>query len=231
MAIEGISISDLDENTGGKLWVLNNAHLRQKRKLRGKIFIGIPDAAGKTTDGLVIPYTWLPIDVNTMVPRQQLLQSRQFRRAVNDGLIKIISNEDAENLLRQSGAAEEQDRLDSEDDRVAEATAQRSIKAEMSVIGGDKDEDDDSDTVEVFGDESLAKAAKRGIEADEDGLQPSFRMQADRWVAESDMSVLNAMRARGKFTTNELRYLKSILKRDLHVETLARIEAGLSTKK
>jgi hypothetical protein len=79
----------------------------------------------------------------------------------------------------------------------------------------------------MFAEENLAKAAKRGIENDEDGLQPSFKMQAERWVEESDMSVLNAMRARGKFTPGELRFLKSILKKDVHAQTIARIEAGL----
>lgn len=230
MAIEGISITELDENAGGQLWVLNNA-ANTKRKLRGKIFIGIPDVAGKTTDGLVIPHTWLPIDVATMVPRQQLLQSRQFRRALNDGLIKIISNDDAERLLMQQGADDEQDRLDRENDIVTEATKQRSIKAEMTVIGGDKDDEEDADQVEMFGEETLAQATKRGIEADEDGLQPSFKMLADRWADEGDMSVLNAMRARGKFSTAELRYMKAVLKKDVHVTTLARIEAGLKPKK
>lgn len=230
MAIEGISINELDENAGGHLWVLNNA-ANTKRKLRGKIYIGIPDASGKTTDGLVIPHTWLPIDAAATVPRQQLLQSRQFRRALNDGLIKIISNEDAERLLMQPGVEEEQARLDREEDVVAEATRQRKITAEMTMIGGDNEEEEDTDRVDIFGEESLAIAAKRGIESDEDGLQPSFKMLADRWAEEGDMSVLNAMRARGTFTSAELRYMKSVLNKDVHVTTLERIEAGLRSKK
>jgi hypothetical protein len=236
MAINAISISELDENIGGSLWVLNDAQNMkrkngQKGTIRGKIFIGIPDVAGKTTDGLVIPQTWLPIDVNTMVPRQQLLQSRQFRRALNDGLIKIISEEDAQRILSTVGAEEEQERLDRENDIVLEATKQRKITAEMTLVGGNRDDDDPDEGVEMFGEESLAEATKRGIEADEDGVQPSFKMLADRWADEGDMSVLNAMRARGKFTPAELRYMKAVLNKDVHVTTLQRIEAGLKSKK
>lgn len=232
MAIEGLKLSDLDENERGSLWVMNNAfNSKATRKSRGTVFIGIPDAAGRTTEGLEIPHTWLPIDADAQIPRQELLKSRQFRRAIVDGLIKIISRDDAERLLMQDGAYEEQERLERQKDIVQEATKQRGIKAEMTMIGGDKeDEEEDEASVEMFG-ESLAQATKRGIEADEDGLQPSFKMLADRWVEEGDMSVLNAMRARGKFTPPELRYLKAILKKDVHTNTLARIEAGLNSKK
>lgn len=229
MAIDGISIAHFDESNGGRLWVVNNA-ANTKRKLRGKVFIAIPDGSGRLTDGLVIPYTWLPIDVAAQIPKNELLQSRQFRRAVNDGLIKIISDEDAQRLLMQPGVEEEQERLERENDIVENATKQRGITAEMTVIGGGVDDDEEEEAVEMFGEESLAKLTKRGIEADEDGVQPSFKMLAERWSQESDMSVLNAMRARGKFTPSELRFMKSVLNRDVHVETLARIEAGLKKK-
>jgi hypothetical protein len=226
MAIEGISLSELDENERGPLWVLNNA-ANTKRKLRGNVHISIPAVNGKGEDGLTIEHTWLPIDAAAFIPRPRLLQATQFRRAVIEGLIKIISRDDAERLLMQDGAYEERERLDSLKDIVTNATKQRGIKAEMTVVGGDNDDDNEAEAVEMFNDENVAKAAKRGIENDEDGLQPSFKMLADRWAEESDMSVLNAMRARGKFTPGELRYMKSILKKDVHTTTLARIEAGL----
>lgn len=226
MAIEGISLSDLDENERGPLWVLNNA-ANTKRKLRGNVHISIPATNGKGEDGLTVEHTWLPIDAASFIPRQRLLQATQFRRAVIEGLIKVISRDDAERLLMQEGAYEERERLDSLKDIVTNATKQRKITAEMTVVGGDNDEDDESESVEMFSDENVGKAAKRGIENDDDGLQPSFKMLADRWAEESDMSVLNAMRARGKFTPGELRYMKGILKKDVHTTTLARIEAGL----
>jgi hypothetical protein len=229
MAIEGISLSELDENERGPLWVLNNAS-NTKRKLRGNVHISIPALSGKGEDGLTIEHTWLPIDAAEFIPRPRLLQSTQFRRAVSQGLVKVISRDDAERLLMQDGAYEERERLDGLKDAVANATKPRGIKAEMTVVGGNNDEDDESEVVEMFGEESLAQAAKRGIEADEDGLQPAFKMQADRWVEESDMSVLNAMRARGKFTPSELRYMKAVLKKDVHTTTLARIETGLKKK-
>jgi hypothetical protein len=226
MAIEGISLSELDENERGPLWVLNNA-ANTKRKLRGNVHISIPAVNGKGEDGLTIEHTWLPVDAAAFIPRPRLLQATQFRRAVIEGLIKVISRDDAERLLMQDGAYEERERLDGLKDIVLNATKQRGIKAEMTVVGGDNDEDNEAESVEMFADENVAKAAKRGIENDEDGLQPAFKMQADRWVEESDMSVLNAMRARGRFTPGELRYLKSVLDKKVHEKTLARIEAGL----
>jgi hypothetical protein len=74
MAIEGISLSELDENERGPLWVLNNA-ANTKRKLRGNVHISIPATNGKGEDGLTVEHTWLPIDAAAFIPRPRLLQA------------------------------------------------------------------------------------------------------------------------------------------------------------
>jgi hypothetical protein len=224
--IKGISLSELDENARGPLWVINSAH-KSKWRLRGDVSISIPSLNGNKDDGLIVKQSWLPVDVAQYIPRDRLLQATQFRRAVIEGLITVISRDDAERLLSQEGAYEERQRLMQEEAHVRQQAAPRTLldsKVEISRADGEKDEDEPS--VEMFGgEENVAKLARRGVDLDEDGLTPSFRGFADRLVDESDVSVMNALRARGKFTRRELRYLTTILTN--HPKTLKQIQARL----
>jgi hypothetical protein len=225
--IQAISLSELDEHSKGSLWVINSAD-KSKWRLRGDVSISIPSLNGAKDDGLVIRQSWLPVDAAQYIPRDRLLQATQFRRAVIEGLITVISRDDAERLLSQKGAFEERMRLEQREMSVRDAAKPRSIKdsnVEMTLTGADRTEDDDEATVQIYGEETLAKAAKRGIELDDDGLEPSFKMFADRLIDESDMNALNALRARGRFTRRELRYLAKVLTD--HPETQKKINAGL----
>lgn len=223
--IQGISLSELDENTRGPLWVVNTAD-KSKWKLRGDVSISVPSLHGNKDDGVVIKHSWLPVDVAQYIPRDRLLQATQFRRAVIEGLITVISRDDAERLLSQDGAFEERLRIDQRELDVRETAKPRKISdsnVEMTVTG--MKDDDEEPTVEMFGEESVAAQAKRGVEADDDGLMPSFKMFADRLVDESDASVINALRARGRFTRRELRYLAKTLNN--HPKALKQINARL----
>jgi hypothetical protein len=188
----------------------------------------VPSLTGNKDDGLIVKQSWLPIDVAQYIPRDRLLQATQFRRAVIEGLITVISRDDAERLLSQDGAFEERQRLSAAEAFVRNEAKPHTIadsKVEMTRTDGVKD-DDDKPSVEFFGgEESLAQATKRGVDTDEDGLLPGFRGFADRLVDEADASVMNALRARGKFTRRELKYLASILTN--HPKTLKQIRARL----
>lgn len=102
-----LRISDLEEKRVGSVWVCN----RTKGQNRSIINLSVPRAHGRGSDNVNIPITFLPIDLTGQVPKGDLLQSSQFRRAVSSGALLLVSDEDAQKMLEQPGAQEELERL------------------------------------------------------------------------------------------------------------------------
>lgn len=236
MGIKGISLSDLDETQRGPLWVINTA-AQSKWELQGDILVTVPNTNGTRPDKLQIKQTWLPIDIAQLIPRERLLASTEFRSAVLEGLVTVIKREDAEALLRQEGAFEEKQRLNQFEQHVRKSGAARTIldsKVEMTRTDGIVDEDDSP--VEVFGVEedelvsnNLARDTKAGIQVDENGLMPSFVMFVNKIKGEADLSALNAIRARAKFSRRELKYMARTL--DNHPKTVTQLKARIERSK
>jgi hypothetical protein len=217
MGIKKLTLADLDAQATGPIWCVNSA-AASKYELSGNVVLDIPHTNGAKSDPLVIRQTWLPIDVSARFGRARVLQSTQFRTAVVNGLISLITEDDAQRIMQQEGAREEEKRLLSIENHVKAQGAPKSIADSALEIRGENNEilRDDVD-VEVFGADdgystvNVAKAAKAGLELDENGLKPSFTMWADRLRDDTDSGALNAIRARAKFTRREVRYLASIL--------------------
>jgi len=90
------------------VWVLNKSRGRN----RGVILIGCPKVRGSgDADQIRIPNTFLPTDMTTSVPRDQLLASSDFRQAVTKGLIELIDDSEAKAILSKPGASEELTKL------------------------------------------------------------------------------------------------------------------------
>src|SRR5690606_24951873 len=95
-----------------------------------------------SVDVLSLDKTWLPTDVTLQVPRTQILQSTEFRRAVQERLIALIDEETAQKLLRSEGAEEEQLRIQSQRAYIRAATGVQPL-AEDTQVGGVEEEDVD----------------------------------------------------------------------------------------
>lgn len=230
MGIKGISLSDLDETQRGPLWVINTA-AQSKWELLGDVLVTVPNGNGRNPDKLQVKQTWLPVDVAQLIPRERLLASTEFRSAVIEGLITVIDRSDAERLLRQEGAHEERLRMTQMEQHVRKQGSARSIlDSKVEITRTDGVTDDDDSPVEIFGgedmvSENLAHATKAGIEVDDDGLMPSFKMFANKLAHESDINALNAIKARGKFSRRELKYLARTLEK--HPKTLVQVQARI----
>lgn len=234
MSIKSISLSDLDDKGTGPIWVINSA-ASSRFQLTGQIVVSIPQPNGIKSDALVINQTWLPVDISQRFRRDRLLNATEFRAAVVNGLLTVISEKDAERMLRQEGAAEETQRLRDLEEHVRSAGAARTIgDSKVEITRTDGVDDEDENPVEVFGvdDEpevNVARAAKKGVEADENGLLPSFLMFANKLELENDLAALNAIRARAKFTRREIKYLAKTLKNK--PKTLAQLKARIEKYK
>lgn len=208
------------------IWVLNTADESLVGQA-GEIIITIPQPHGGGDPDLIrVPQSWLPKDLTTIVPRKRLLASSKFLAALNSNLIGIISNEDAARLLRQVGAKEEAARL------LAIQKHQRAVGGARTVTDGMKaangsigradglvdDEGEEQDQsgrnrVGVVNEQTLtvAELAADGVEDEEPGISPSFKMWADRLNVGNDIAARNAVKSKGKFKKVELAFLARTL--------------------
>lgn len=228
MGIKRLTLADLERSgPKGSVWLLNSIPSSEIRgtdgeTLRGDIIISIPKTNGDGGDPLIIKQTWLPMDASEHFPKARLLDSAEFRGAVRKGLIVLIEQDAAETILGQDGAKEERQRLLSVAKHVKQAGASRKISdsnVDMYVPDSQgrrpvEDDDNGNPAVDVFGpeDDNLARVTAGGLDLDEDGFKPSFKMFADGLPSHDDTAALNEVRTHGKFTKKELRYLRDKVK-------------------
>jgi hypothetical protein len=208
-----LSMSELESAPATEpIWVLNTA-VRSDVGQAGEIILGVPKINGSKIDPLHIPQTWLPIEITRMIPRGQLLAASEFRQSIENKLITPISKEYAQKILSEEGAKEERERLDELRKHIRAAGAAKTLGGAPEVVMVD------SETA-VTTEASAKKSAE---------LDAAFVMFAERLVGESDISALNSIRSRGRFSKKELLHLKKVLVN--HPKSVAKIQERLSTIK
>jgi len=238
-----ISIQDLLKEgvtapTG--VWAINSAQ-QSELQLQGDLYLQVPKLNGSRMDPLKIEQTWLAQDLTRKIPRQQLLESSEFRNMIEKELVTLVPEEVATRINRKPGADLERKRLQMQrmQPRELEAARRASSKAEITRADGVTDDDDDLPQVDIIGPNGkkrelvdaaeIAAAAARGLDLTDDGLTPQFVMFAAKLQREGDMATLNALRTRGKVSTKELRYLREHLTK--HPITVKAIKSQLVARK
>jgi len=231
-----ISYFDKNPKSTKPVWGINTAS-ESELGVVGEILLAIPGPNGGTPDRLLIPQTWLPQELSRVIGRKRLLESVEFRGAVDKNLIGLISQEDAERLLRQPGASEEQAKIRARSLQIRQAGAARTLadsKTEVSRADGVVEEDDgDSSgrnkTVIIDHNENtnVAEAAAAGVEEAEPGISVQFKMWVDRLCMSKDVLAKNDIKSRRKFSSPELRYLQRSLPRNF-TQTLTMVNSTLS---
>jgi hypothetical protein len=96
-----ITLKQAEQDTKAtSLWVMNNTNPR------GPINVNMPDGLGGVTI-MVVPLTWIPVDLTTQAARDSLLKSPPFRRLVTSNLLSLVSDESAEAFMENPEAKEE----------------------------------------------------------------------------------------------------------------------------
>lgn len=89
--------------------------------------------AGGTRIPVVIPNTFIPVDMSNFVPKENLLRDATFRRLVQSGVVILINSEDAERAISANPRAEkEQQRIYSVNSELQEDETPGTV-----TIGGD----------------------------------------------------------------------------------------------
>lgn len=89
----------------GDLWIINNTSLNNKRP-RGVMALSIKDSNGDVIP-LVIPATWIPINLATMCDPTYCVASQSFRDAVGKRNLLVITANEAKNILSSDDAKRE----------------------------------------------------------------------------------------------------------------------------
>ena len=82
-----------------QLYVLNTSNQVNKGKKYSEVLIDVVMPNG-SSNLLTIPESWLPYDVSASMPVEDALSSTNFRRAINEGLVALISNKEAQRILK-----------------------------------------------------------------------------------------------------------------------------------
>jgi hypothetical protein len=193
-----LTISDLEQgDQQHPIWALNGSSESEINQ-PGEVHVGIPKINGSKIDDLHLPQTWLPTCLTDQIPRPQLLASSEFRNAVNNRLVVLISTEFAKEIQDQDGVTEERERLMEMRRNVRESTASRSIaQSGAEIISTSEIQDAMRDPGQE--------------EASANDLSPGFVMFTNNLESKSDIETLNLVRGRGKFTGKELDHLVASL--------------------
>lgn len=101
-----VSITQLESKKRGPIWVLNTT----VAPTRSNLVFGVPSTTGGITT-LIIPATFLAMNLTDQAPKLAILNSESFRRAVYKKLLVPVTEEYAAKTQTLAGAREEMERL------------------------------------------------------------------------------------------------------------------------
>lgn len=102
-----LTLTDIEDMEKGPIYVLNST----KQPEQGEVSFTVPKLSGSGVDNVIVPSTFIPIDLMEQVSRKQLMESSEFKRAVRGKVLTLISKEYADDLLSEDEAVYEQDRI------------------------------------------------------------------------------------------------------------------------
>jgi len=134
--VTSLSVQDLIDQNSGPVYVLNNSERAVGQG--GDVFVTINQNGQNRS--LMVPLTWLPLEVTRRIPRKYLLDSSYFLDALAKGLLIAIPAEEAQAILSRPEAVREQARLDAAEESIKAAVASRGISRNVSVVNSSMDE-------------------------------------------------------------------------------------------
>ena len=102
-----LDLIDLEEKSIRRVWVVN----KTRGENRSRVIFSVPKTRGQGQDLIEVPNTWLPVDLTQQITKRQLMESSDFRTALNAGLLVLIDEKEAQEALQDEDAAEELARL------------------------------------------------------------------------------------------------------------------------
>lgn len=201
MTIATISLHDIETSEHGNVWVLNRTSGTDK----GPVNFTVPKSNGTGMDTVIVPLTFLPIDLTEQVTKKQILDSSEFRRALRLGFISLVDNDSAQAMMTISGAEEERLRLRSE-------MLNMEVGAQVSSTNPEEIQPNNAamsavDMRERAG--AVSESAAVSSENRIDNLLPTVVVLMEELADKEEVHVINSLRTlRSELTQDDLSYIQ-----------------------
>lgn len=237
--MKAVSINELRAYSPSQsVWVLNTTtssptmqrnidpETGKWKQERADVVIQVNSAVAGEREVVVIPQSFLPIDVTEYASLKELLDCSSFRKALREGLITVIDEDSADELFNSPGADRERKRLREQEDKIRNLSAARSITRTevLNVSNPSENENRVPPRAEV-------RPVHEIPHTEEDDFDPTFVANVLRWSQMDSISVLNEMRASGRFSKRELQYVMSKLDPVNQKDVIAHIKSRINAKK
>ena len=236
--MKSVSLNELRQYSPSQsVWVLNTTtssptmqrnidpETGKWKQERADVVIQINSIVGDERETVVIPQSFLPVDVTEYASLRDLLESSSFRKALREGLITVIDEDSADELFNSPGADVERKRLRQQEIKIRNLSAARSItKTEVINVSNPSENDSRVPYSEV-------RPVHEIPHTEEDDFDPSFVANVMRWSQMDSISVLNEMRASGHFSRRELNYVLSKLDPHKQKDVIDHIKETMASKK
>lgn len=123
-------------------------YVANRTEPRGNVAFSAQNDLGQPV-AVLVPATFIPVDLTTQATKESLLKSTYFRRALTQGQVVIIETESAEHYLRTSAIAKSEMRKLNKMDKL--------IASEISALGISGD--DDLEAIDL----TAGSSAKRSV--------------------------------------------------------------------
>ena len=99
-----LTLADLEASKSSSVWVKNNSNPK------GNINMTMSDGMGNNIV-VTVPVTWIPLDLTTQATKTGILSSPTFRRMLNMGLLILVPEAEASELMSDPKAQKEAQRV------------------------------------------------------------------------------------------------------------------------
>jgi hypothetical protein len=195
------TLEELEKKTRGPVYVMNNL----KQEMRANIVVPIARKNGNGYDVVRIPPTFIPVDLTHQVSKTQLMDSTEFRRTVQQRLVRLISPEYAAAILEtEMGRKESAAVMD------AMSRAKAMVESEMlsgkksSIVKDEDDEDYESEVDDDQEEDSTVANLKRTSPLNRTEKQKKILAEAQRNKSDRHSKETVEVDAKFKFLVKSL---------------------------
>jgi FAD synthase len=93
--VQILSLRELEEQSDTSLFVVNNT------QPRGEIIFNVTTGRGRDHT-VIVPDTWIPFDLTTQAKKAEIVDSPDFRRAVSQKYLLVVSTKSADEFIEKS---------------------------------------------------------------------------------------------------------------------------------
>lgn len=201
------SIDELTELSAGPVYVRNTS--AEVGPTGADVFITVYVGNQSRAHIISIPLSWKPFNLTEQAPRQAILSSQHFLRAVNTGVLTLLNPADAAAELNTPSAIRETERLQQIQSAVEAAVRNPNADDFKLTLEGEEKADTKIDLSKSF--------------FDEGAVSTSFKAWVSKTNAMDVQDAINAAKVRASFAAEELQYFAENTKH-------ARIRKGLKER-